>query len=772
MAASPKQAQVQSFAALRRLLLCIGLAIACIAGSAAGVSAATDSRALQVPPPAPTATPTAPPAAPAGEMLQLAPIDPQQRMGAQPAGLSFYFTDFSSYALGEIPSDWSWLSQGSGLLEPNIIYFGGGVTNNHKRLEILDQPVGGAESWLLKNDVYYGPATQVEAIVNFQSDDEGMAGVVFGYKDFNNYAALLLDQVNDTVWVFIRQDGETTWQNNGPGSTPIAIDTDYRLSAYPSAPMDRGRGHINVWLETPGKAQSYLFTSENPIDLRGRMGIGVMNGLPRVVFDSFWVVGELLPEPSVNWSAPVKDGATWDVYGDSIRLAHMATNDIAIWLVQVMRYDAGQSAWVLVDGSYGPPPYRYDFATGVLDFGSNEFKIELYTIDNRRLQGPSIWLNRLRVPESIAVLSAGPVLIADGQSTAQIVLEPRDRGGNPLPGVPVTFAGQNVSVQPQSAMTNDDGQAIVTVTAGTAVGAGLVTYHTDNLKGKVPVTLTPGPAAVLQLTPWQNKIVIGETAAVSVTLRVRDAYNHPLAGETVFFSTTLGSITPSATTNANGVARATLQHDQAAGRALVTASAGSLAAQTEVMFKTDAASLYLALVRYDEAMPVLLNGAFDAGATGWSQTVNGLSGKLIYHQSENSTIPTPVNSPYVAWLGGKGSQVNQLYQAMALPKSYVVALEYWYFTKSYEIDCTHDTAGVYAVVGSYRYIIRRIELCSAADTESWRRDVIELGVWREASAIMFESTLDGRDNSNLFLDNVRFCSSDPAAPATMPDCGQ
>jgi hypothetical protein len=71
---------------------------------------------------------------------------------------------------------------------------------------------------------------------------------------------------------------------------------------------------------------------------------------------------------------------------------------------------------------------------------------------------------------------------------------------------------------------------------------------------------------------------------------VLDAFDNPIPNQTVAFATTLGAITPSAVTDANGVAAATLTSAQTVGTAKITASLGTLTATKDVVLAGDALS--------------------------------------------------------------------------------------------------------------------------------------------------------------------------------------
>lgn len=899
------------------------------------------------------------------------PLNPQQPDLLPAAVTASYADDFSLYPVGETPSDWSWYTWGEGLMSPIVVHYGGGDTDDYKRLEIHDQPLGSAENWLIKNDVYYGPAQQVEAVVNFQTDGPGLAGIVLGWKDLDNFTAVLLDQADDTVWILTYSNGSVSSENNGIGSTVIEPGVDYRLIAHMPDPLERGMSYINVWLEPFQSSMTYLFTSEQPIDVRGRMGVGVVNGLPRVVFDNFWVDGSLLSTPTVEWMQPGGNGAQVDVYGTWIDLSAATTDDINIWRLIFWRWDDVNFQWVEL-ARFSEPPYSFSFNTGQLNFGGNYLDIDILTVDNRYIEdAASLTLNRLREPGQFSVPIEGPTLTADGQSMGQITATVWDYGGNLLPEVPVSFIGENVSVDPATVLTDDNGQATVAVTAGTAAGSGkvIVVVKPGALEYEVPLTLlpgapfsfqidadqtqlvadgagtanivvtvfdeygnrvpdvplsfaaslgmisdsavtnsqgqatvqfvagtdlgnaeivveygifapsitialvagppaqltvsanpaslpadgestgevraavtdayghpvagrtvqfstsqgtisadavtdaqgeaaatltagssvggaevlawlddlsavttvqlVPGPPAILDMDAPLSGIVVEGDTPVTIAVTVRDAQARPLPGVTVYFTSTLGSITPSAVTNGSGTAAAVLRPNGAVGVAHIRVSAAEVEFTTDVTLKSSGSFLYMAFVQSgpaqtDEPPPLLVNGYFDQGMKfGWTQLVNDHEDKLIVYQPDNpENIPAPVSAPYVAWLGGRASQVNQLSQPVLLPGSYAVSLEYMYYTESAEKECNDDVAAVEAVIAGASRLLQNIPLCAGSQTKAWRKATVDLAAWRGQSLVLqFRSSLDADKLSNLFLDNVRFCSSDPAAPAAMPACG-
>jgi hypothetical protein len=365
-----------------------------------------------------------------------------------------------------------------------IVHFGGGTTDDYKRVEFPNQSYNPGYSWLLKSYLGYTPYRQLQTTVNFQTHEPGKAGVVLGWKDENNYTAVLLDQWQDTAWLLTVKDGQANWQNNGNGSTAIAPGEDYVLIAFSPDWSGRGMGNVSVWLDPPYGDLQYLFSSVDQLDIRGQMGVGVMDGMPRVLFDGYWSIGEEMADPGFTWVAPAGDNATADVNGESVWLAGTAANDLSVWKVEYWRYNADYTSWEYITNFWGPAPFEVLLNTGQLFFGSNPIVPAVYAVNGVLYLPPTMYLNRLRIPQSVGASPASLTLTADGQSQTQLAIEARDSGGNLLANVEVTVSGEKVTVVPSTLHTDAEGQAVVTVTAGTAAGTGTVTFQSGNVKGE------------------------------------------------------------------------------------------------------------------------------------------------------------------------------------------------------------------------------------------------------------------------------------------------
>ena len=88
-----------------------------------------------------------------------------------------------------------------------------------------------------------------------------------------------------------------------------------------------------------------------------------------------------------------------------------------------------------------------------------------------------------------------------------------------------------------------------------------------------------------------------------------------------------------------------------------------------------------------EAAPVcdeaLLNGDFEAGETGWTQ-----SGNLIGQWG------TPHGGTWYAQMGGVKRASDAVYQTVSIPAGATGSLTYWYSIDSVKLDCEQDAAGL------------------------------------------------------------------------------
>jgi hypothetical protein len=178
----------------------------------------------------------------------------------------------------------------------------------------------------------------------------------------------------------------------------------------------------------------------------------------------------------------------------------------------------------------------------------------------------------------------------------------------------------------------------------------------------------------------------------------------------------------------------------------------------------------IAQVPPPDPMPSLVNGFFDAWplGEGWTQLINGMPERLLYNRTETQPVDA-MTAPNLAWLGGRPNQTNQLrqQQRILIPSQYETKLQFGYYIASREARCGNDWAEIRVgatAVPTPADLLLRLDLCSAANTNAWRNHPpISLNAFRGRSVtVEFFTSLNGSDNSNLYLDNLEICSDQQA----------
>ncbi|WP_404273279.1 Ig-like domain-containing protein [Yersinia similis] len=181
-----------------------------------------------------------------------------------------------------------------------------------------------------------------------------------------------------------------------------------------------------------------------------------------------------------------------------------------------------------------------------------------------------------------SMLVAAPVNIeANGSDTSVVTLTLRDSNNNPVTGQTVAFTStlgtlDNVTEQASGVYT-------ATLTAGTVSGvASLSVSVGGNALGVTPATVTlNGDSGNLSTT---NSTLVAAPVNIEangsdtsvVTLTLRDNNNNPVTGQTVAFTSTLGTL-GNVTEQASGFYTATLTAGTVSGVASLSVSVGGSA---------------------------------------------------------------------------------------------------------------------------------------------------------------------------------------------------
>ena len=198
---------------------------------------------------------------------------------------------------------------------------------------------------------------------------------------------------------------------------------------------------------------------------------------------------------------------------------------------------------------------------------------------------------------TLAVNAAPNQIIADGSSTSAITVVVKDANGNLVPNQVVNFTTTLGQLAASSGKTDLNGQVSVNLLAPTTVGNATVTASVGNINQTATVTFIAGSPAFITTVITPTTLAADGKSVATVRVSVTDAFGNPVAGQVVNFISSLGSISGSAQTDANGVAIAPLTASATPGVAQVTASLGGLQAKANVTFTQAGARLYLPIIK-------------------------------------------------------------------------------------------------------------------------------------------------------------------------------
>jgi hypothetical protein len=255
----------------------------------------------------------------------------------------------------------------------------------------------------------------------------------------------------------------------------------------------------------------------------------------------------------------------------------------------------------------------------------------------------------------VTLLTGGASLPADGTSEMTLRATVLSTTNNPASGVSVKFTTTGGSLSAPTATTNASGIAEVRLRSPIRTGTVTVIADASGFLASQEVTIVASQPVNTKFALSANPAVVNAGGSSALTAIVRDAYDNPVAGQTVTFSITTnptnGSIAPvTATTSANGIATViytggstlgtdTIRAALVSGLAAttnVTVSGGELDALTigtsRTTVKSDNSQTAIitvtALSSKNVVVPgVTINFASDGGQLSASQVVTNLSGQ-------------------------------------------------------------------------------------------------------------------------------------------------
>lgn len=188
---------------------------------------------------------------------------------------------------------------------------------------------------------------------------------------------------------------------------------------------------------------------------------------------------------------------------------------------------------------------------------------------------------------SLAVTSDVATIPSDGSSGATITVVAKDANNNAVSGATISFAANNGgNVTATQGTTDTTGTAKGTLVVGTATAGATITVTASagGVSGKTTLTVSNTQKTLTLLTSLPSIPSDGSKTA-TITAYVRDANNNFVSGQAVGFQATSGGLTiTQGTTDANGMATATLSSagDSSNRTITVTAQAGTAKATVDV----------------------------------------------------------------------------------------------------------------------------------------------------------------------------------------------
>ncbi|TJY42287.1 hypothetical protein E5161_09820 [Cohnella pontilimi] len=154
-------------------------------------------------------------------------------------------------------------------------------------------------------------------------------------------------------------------------------------------------------------------------------------------------------------------------------------------------------------------------------------------------------------------------------------------------------------------MVLNQDEVFVGFTSSTGSGWGnhdIRNFYFDNDNTVIDTDIDIYEAAPTQVTASASPALTNDSSLVTVEVKNHD--NSPAAGKLVSFSTTIGTIQPTATTDLNGIAQAAVSSSVSGTAAIKAVAVGGAYAETSVTFDTDAPTTTVL-----EIIPLVPDGA-------------------------------------------------------------------------------------------------------------------------------------------------------------------
>ena len=181
-------------------------------------------------------------------------------------------------------------------------------------------------------------------------------------------------------------------------------------------------------------------------------------------------------------------------------------------------------------------------------------------------------------PTTLSLTASPTVLLADNVSASNLTCVVTDQNGNPVPNgsqIRYSLTPQNGSME--NLRTTHAGVATNSLTSSSTPDTVRVTAWSDanpSARDSAVVIYIVGMPSVITLSAQRDTLDANGITVDTITAHVTDVVGHPLANRDVRFSATIGNITASNVTDANGNARVAFSSSQT-GTAQITATSGA-----------------------------------------------------------------------------------------------------------------------------------------------------------------------------------------------------
>ncbi len=159
-----------------------------------------------------------------------------------------------------------------------------------------------------------------------------------------------------------------------------------------------------------------------------------------------------------------------------------------------------------------------------------------------------------------ALVAHSAQLMADGNATTVVTATVTDQYGNPVSGVLPEFTTTIGSLS-GSSTTNDSGVVTRTLQSTTELGTAIISINglTTVMSATVDFVAGPPASAILDANPTTVEVYgLGyEPDEVTLAISVTDSVGHPIVGETLVVTSSIGTITGCGPTNAQGILNCT-----------------------------------------------------------------------------------------------------------------------------------------------------------------------------------------------------------------------